>query len=149
MRFTIAAAAAFVGAASASYNYTVIPTYSEIPCEGPTTIEYTYGPTTSTIVVTEPTTVTIPCDVTSVYTPVYSTPVYTPPTYPSSPVYTPPVYSTGAPIPYPSSNGTVPSYSASAPAGTSTAPPEFTGAANAVNVPAAIAGVAGLFAYFL
>jgi hypothetical protein len=147
MRFTIAAAAALVAGASASYNYTAPPVYSttEIPCEGPTTITWSYGPTTTTVTVTEPTTVTLPCEVTP---PAYSTPAYTPapPAY-TTPAYTPPA-GTGYPV-YPSANGTT--YSAP-PAGTgyptaSSPPPEFTGAASKAGV--GLAAVFGLAAYIL
>lgn len=156
MRFTVAAAAALVAGASASYlpyNVTV-PSYTEIPCEGPTEVPYTYGGTTSTITVTEATTLTLPCDTTSappVYStpvapPVYSTPA-APPVY-STPVYTPaPPMSTGSPI-YPTANGTT--YAPPAGTGyptTSAPPPAFTGAASKAGV--GLAAVLGFAAYVL
>jgi len=155
MRFTIAAAAALVAGASASYNYTSPPVYSttEIECTGPTTITWSYGPTTTTVTVTAPTTVTLPCEVTPPAYSAPSAPGYTPapPAY-TTPAGTPPAYTappagTGYPV-YPSANGTT--YSAPAGTGYPTAsapPPEFTGAASKAGV--GLAAVFGLAAYIL
>jgi hypothetical protein len=147
MRFSIAAAALVAGA-SASYNYTAPPVYSttEIACTEATTITWSYGPTVTTVTVTAPTTVTLPCEVSSAYSaPAYSTPAYTPPAYSSAPVYTPPAGTGSAPI-YPTGNATY-----TPPAGTgyptTSAPPQYTGAASKAGV--GLAAIAGLAAYIL
>ena len=100
---------------------------------------------------TEATTLTIsdcPCTVTH---PV-STPAYTA----KSSVYSSVVVPSGSPVPYPSSNGTVTSYTPGSPAGTgsatkSTSAPAFTGAANKAFAAsgAGLAGLAGFLAYVL
>ncbi len=156
MRFTVAATAAFVAGASASYGYgypavnSTSAVYSATPTPSdvyettvvtqlttvcPTPTEVTYGGKTYTV--TESTTLTItdcPCTISYPVKPTPAPPAYTP----SAPA---PVSSAPAPpaAPYPSSNGTVPSAPAPVyPTGTGVAPsgtpkpPQFTGAANKV-----------------
>jgi len=160
MRFTIATAA-LVATASAGYvqypapvNSTSVAPTSSVPayeepvyvtktvseyetfCPGPTVITTN----SKTYTVTEATTLTItdcPCTV----------------TYPAEPtdypVETPVVPSGGAPIPYPSKNGTAPVYPTGAPVPSKSAPgsPEFTGAA--AQFGAAGLAVVGALAAFL
>ncbi|KAF2268599.1 hypothetical protein CC78DRAFT_540858 [Lojkania enalia] len=144
MRFSLVAAAA-VGVAAAGYvpvPYNVstpsypTPSYTEIPCEGPTTV--TYGSITT--YVTEKTTLTLECPTT--------TPEVPPPYTPSPPESTPytPVYPTGGPV-YPSMNATSTYVAPTGGYSTTPSPPEFTGAASQAGV--GLAAVAGVLAYLL
>ncbi|KAI8938977.1 hypothetical protein NX059_004821 [Plenodomus lindquistii] len=111
-------------------------------CPEPTTI--TYG--TKTITVSKSTTLVIPdITMTTVYPvkPTAHVPVYS---------QAPPAHSSGAVVPYPSQNATVPAYTPPAstgvkPSGTKPATPEFTGAAAQAGV--GLLAVVGAIAAFL
>ncbi|RPA72132.1 hypothetical protein BJ508DRAFT_315009 [Ascobolus immersus RN42] len=151
MKFTLAVAAAFVGAAVAASNETQLTVTETVSsyvtyCPFPTTIVEN----NKTYTVTEATTLTItdcPCTRTKTYTTITTStceegcpgaPTDTPVHYPNTTVVIP----TGGPVPPspPSGNNTV----------VPTSPPEFEGAASRATIAGgALAGIVGLVAYLL